>query len=56
MGNWSPTIMGGDGPLDAQGDILKMIGFDEQQGDRDYADHLPEVKRLLEAVSDQASA
>ena len=56
MGTWSTTIMGGDGPWDAEGDILEMIGFDNQDGDRDHEDHPAEVKSLLEKVSPAAWA
>lgn len=50
MGNWSATIMGGDGPLDAQHDVLDLAGFDDNDGERSYDEHLPEVKDLLEKV------
>lgn len=29
MGWWSAAVMGGDGPLDTQGDILEKIGLDD---------------------------
>lgn len=51
MGSWSYTIMGGDGPLDAEGEILEFIGFDSQDGDRFHEDHLPEVRALLDRVT-----
>jgi hypothetical protein len=51
MGWWSATIMGGDAPLDAEGDILEFIGAPQDDDDFIWEDQPALVKPLLEKVS-----
>ena len=47
MGWWSPTILGGDDPLDAEAGILTELGMDED--DERWEDQADRVRGLLNA-------
>ena len=53
MGAWSATIMGGDTPLDARGEILEILGVDWEQEEELTAEIInANLRKLYEAFCD----